>query len=589
MKTSFLKIYISLLLIVCGHTMVIAAHADVFAYYKKINLAELAICDSNFIDASKYYAEAFTINPAKAFYRDLNNAMGVAMDINDYTLAEKYLVQLLHIGIDPEEMMHMRQSYTGIQLAQLNAMLSRNKNNTLPGDPILKTISEMVAWDQDVRLYYSSLYRGAYMVDSVYTVDYINSARLLSMFKEQGIPSQAILKASHSHVIIGHNTGAAYGGRPAHIFDELLYNAIFTFDFDARSFITIVEESPNTPSFKHGNIELVFPLSIQGCFYKSNIYPEYYNEPSESRINAQRAKIGLESLDDYRKKIVIDNKSKDSNSIWHKYMMRTSMKVRDVDNEKSLTNWLAVNGKDAVNKRSVFDMKFTAPKPETFEIGSFGDQYIINQTTYKERMKYYQCGLGNTPGANTGYEGTIIFQDFESKSPPLNWNYKAEVVENPVENLATESGRYNKAQFVPGYKMLIESGYTIYFGRISDMQMIFDNEDGYLIRFSGRVDTVFYKTAIRYIGKPSSYTVKRDTVTYPLDRKYVTILLTRTYTWIKGSTQTQIVLTERLSEKGRKTTTANYYMTHTPKYSIYIDKLMQEKKRLDKKYNTTLK
>jgi hypothetical protein len=307
------------------------------------------------------------------------------------------------------------------------------------------------------------------------------------------------------------------------------------------------------------------------------IYPEYFDDSSEKKINEERAKIGLEPLDEFRRKLEAANKVKTGNTVLSKYAVGTDITVMDVNTEDGLYKWLGEKGKNAVVKPSVSGFKYTPIVPAAFDIGQLGDWFVIGKPTYDTLMRWYK-------NIHQDWNmGKIVFKNWKNRTPPLKWGYHAEVIQNYAEDLSTDTGRYNYARFIQGYKMLIQNGWWFWFGNLDNMEELFD-EKGTMIYFAANVDTVFYKTITKYISPPTAYKEKCDTVPYPLDNNYSVILKKRTFTWIKSSNKTEIVLTDDMDNKGKKKTTAVCYMYHIEKYAAYLKKVDAEKKRLDAEY-----
>ncbi|HXS37926.1 MAG TPA: hypothetical protein VN721_14580 [Flavipsychrobacter sp.] len=549
--------------------------SKVLDYYQKINLAELAICDSNFAEANKYYADAFTINHDKAFYRDLRNAFYAAMDSHEYALAEKYISQLLYRGLDSENISGIRKSYSGKQLQRVNAIISKYPNNIikLQKDPLVKELKQLVKLDQDVRFYFMNKGFDDYMVDSVFIVDDDDAQKLRKIFKEKGVPNEAVYTESRCEIIIWHNTGAIAGGMPSHIFDTMLYRAVLTFDFDARDFVFIAGASPLSSSFKYNDVILRFPLDLWGyCYRRKILYPEYYNDTSEERINKERAKIGLESLNDCRKKIESVNEGLDTNSVLHKYSLMSIRKIIDGDSEAGLKHWLITSGKDAHPKQPYGSSGIPIPTVRSINLLTIDSiKYYDVIGVYKNFLKEYN-------------QGQIYFSNWENKPPSLCWNCHAQVIENPHDDLTTDTGRYNKAHFVPGYQMFVDYGWSGYF-KIDNIQLLFA-PDSLLISFIANVNTLFYKATIRYLGPPSSISSNHKTVPWPSDKRYNITLSTKKYIWRKDNYKTEITIADELNSKGKKITTATYQITDVVKYGAYLDKVEAQKQKLDSKYAT---
>jgi len=369
------------------------------------------------------------------------------------------------------------------------------------------------------------------------------------------------------------------GGLPAHLLDTLLYKAVLSMDYDAHSFAYIVSDNASSGSFQYGTTKLLFPLFIEGLYYKGKIYPEYFDEASEKRMNEQRVKIGLESLDDFRKKIESKNRAINDYSVLHKYFFSWNIMVLDQEDEASLRKWLAVNGKDAVTKKSIFHSKKTiAAIRERFDYGNVGNRYVIGRSTFDSFIHEYKYHWNKEY-----YQGQIPFHNWKKGKPSLPWNYHAEVIDDPNTNLTTDTGRANRARFVSGFKMLVEDSYGFMsIGRFSNIWLFFDKDT--LMRFSASVNADFYKVVTRRIAPPDTVLTSRDTVACSYGKLQNSILTQRTYQWKKGRVKMEIVTKEALNDKCVKQTSATFTMTDEKKYKTYLQKVAAEKKRLDKLY-----
>ncbi len=585
------KIICTILLLAFFLKSELNAQSRFLEYYKNINLAELAICDSNFTAACDYYKNAFAVNPEKPFSKDLLNAFFAAMDTKQYSLAEKNLSALLSRGLGSRFINHkILKYYTGEQLAHIHTILKKYPNDTLGERPLADTIHKMLQWDRDVRMYYAELNDGAYMTDSTYTVDSVNAMRLLKLFKKYGVPNEVVLGnskwddfsvkyAPDYDIIITHHNGGAFGGRPSHLMDTLLYKAVLKFDFEAHCFADLINGNPLSDTVRLGNTSLLLPIMIKGAYYDKKIYPEYFDEASEKRMNEQRVKIGLESLDDFRKKIESKNRAINDYSVLHKYFFSWNIMVLDQEDEASLRKWLAVNGKDAVTKKSIFHSKKTiAAIRERFDYGNVGNRYVIGRSTFDSFIHEYKYHWNKEY-----YQGQIPFHNWKKGKPSLPWNYHAEVIDDPNTNLTTDTGRANRARFVPGFKMLVEDSYNFMsIGYFSNIWLSFDKDT--LMRFSASVNADFYKVVTRRIAPPDTVLTSRDTVACSYGKLQNSILTQRTYQWKKGRVKMEIVTKEALNDKCVKQTSATFTMTDEKKYKTYLQKVAAEKKRLDKLY-----
>jgi len=546
----------------------------VLSYYKNVNEAELAICDSNFAKANSYYAAAFAINSKKAFYRDLENAFFSAMDSREYGLAEKYMSQLMRRGLDSENISHIKRVCKGEQLARVNALMSKYPNYmaTLKNGPLVKELKHMVDWDQGVRrYYYADMQLSDYMTDSTFKVDYINAQHLLKILKEKGIPSEAICNETDYSIIIWHNKGAGYGGYPSHLFDTILYKGILHFDYDARRFSMIIDGGLSMP-FTFGKTVLHQPLSVWGAAYKHRTYGEVYDDSSEMRINKERAKIGLASLADFRRKLDAYNERLDTNSVLYKYRFDPDMTVVELNSEEELKQWLQTKGKDAPVKRAY---NFKALE-QAMQIGSI-DGVTLGQTTFDSATSVYK-------NWNKEYkQGQVYFGNWKNGRPPLPWNYHAEVIENPHENMATDIGRTNKAIFISGYKFLVEWGWE---GpvKLDNLHLTF-GIDSKLIYLKADGGLNFNKVVTYYCGKADSMKTSYDTRYWQNDKRYKITLTTKRYVWQRGNIKAVVTVKDELNDReDKKTTRATYEMMDTVKYNAYLCQVAAEKKRLDMAY-----
>jgi hypothetical protein len=576
------------------------AQNPVAEYYKNVNLAELAIADSNFTAASQYYTAAFNVNPDKPFGHDVFNAFHAAMDIHDYPVAEKYMAILLSRGMGKNFIAKkVVKPYKGADLQQVKMMLNKYPNDTLKDDPAIRKIKEMVKWDQNVRMHFSALNNGAYMVDSTYIADSTIAAELLALFKERGVLSPIVLggdkRVDYSpialplyDIIILHNTCAAMGNKPAHIFDSILYKAVHSFDYDARNFAHHLGECPVTPGVRFGAVIVNFPLVINGCYYKNRMYTEYWDAESEQKMNDNRAKVYMEPLDDFRKKIAAANEAENGNAVLRKYHFSTPIRVMDILEESRFKEWMAINGKDAEVKRNITSQKFYTTKPEGFDIGVFGTirndsdshsmSFVIGKTKLSARRWWWKRTV---PSGNEYYTERLVYKPWKNRRPALKMGYHAEIVRNESEDLTTEAGRNNYAKFVPGYQLWVEDVGNHWFGSLRNLELIF--EDNLLMSVIGNADTGFYRTVTRHIGTPV-YKIKYDTVAWEKNKKHVVILKTRTYTWQKGDNKLEIKLADEMNDKGMRHTYATLHMMDVSKYAAYLAKVEEEKKRLQKLY-----
>lgn len=567
-----------LVLLSCSNAISARMNEKVLAYYKAINLAEIAICDSNLTEANKYYKEAFTINRQKPFSRDLLNAFYAAMDTREYALAETYLTKVLSRGIDTAIIdSSFYRYYTGEDLKRLKAMFTRHPNKDLSKTPLGIELNKMLRWDRDVRMHFAALYDGAYMVDSTYYVDNVNSKKLLGMFRKNGVPNEDIIGNGRSDlrpigtpgftIIISHALAGEerYGHLP---FDTLLFDAVNSFDFDLRIYARLIGGNKITGNFRYKDLTLNFPLLIDGGLYQGNVYPEYWDDVSEEMIDAERAKIGLEPLEDFRKKMATYNRGKDD--LLGKYDLLRNIRLLAISIEERFQKFLLANTKGGNYNGSLAE----ARKRQRNSGVDFGCTY--DRTIGKTNIDsiYLQYPIGDW------LKRPIPYQNWENRRSPLKWGQHAEMVRNPVSDISSDIGRYAQARFLPGYRLYC-AAYSYDYGAIDfrNEESIFENN--LLISYTADVDSGFYryKTVVNKIGHPV-VNVRTDTLKDGTNRT----LKIKRYTWKKGNNRTELTVSEYYDKENRKRIRSVYQMTDVRRYTVYLEKVDAEKKRLEKEY-----
>lgn len=548
---------------------------QVLGYYNNINQAELAICDSDFAKANTYYIKAFAINSKKPFRKDLFNAFGAAMDTREYTLAERYMTRLLQKGMDSESLSVLRSDYQGESLQRLDPMIARHPNNwdKTQQKPLVKQIKKMVKWDRDVRMYFiEQMHMSDYMTDSVYMVDAINARDLRKLLQEHHGPNEDLMDEARCNIIMWHNNSASFDGRPAHLFDTLLFKAFLSFDMPVAVFAGMAENTPLKTYFTYKDLTINYPLSVINYQYQQKTYAAYYDDTSEQRIDRERAKIGLAPLADMKRKIETSNKGLDPNSVFHKYsLMPQFSTVSDLQTEMELSWWLCHKGKDATVKPA-YDFANVVP---SMKIGNM-DSFSIDKTNVDSFLKYYGHFY-----INDYRQGKISLSDW--KGGKLRWNCYAEMVDDPKEDLHTETGRSNCATFVPGYRMFVEDAVGSPF-HINNILLLFDST-GTLVKVSSDVNYNFNRMINRYCGRPKSVITKNSTKYWLHNDKYPVKLTNKKYTWETGTIREMVTTNEDLNKDAdKRLMSAELLMTDTVKYNLYLNKVAEARKKLDMKY-----
>ena len=301
-----------LLFLVLFHTSV---HSTITPYYALINKAELSICDHDLITANDYYKQAFRLLPAP-FSKDYHNAIICAMETNQTALARKYLKRLLSRGCTQEYLQLLFRSIDTVNPGKNYYLLKGLRNDTLKRNAAASFINNIIKQDQDLRRWSKTKYTGDINQQAIDTLRLADAAHILALsryFKQHGIPGEDVLGNWQGHVIfapgydivIQHAAQFCIGERTA-IFKQL-YEAVQRGQFHPAWFAQLASfsyETCNDSLWVYGRDTLLLPFStVAGLtVYKEQLVTAYYPQAQEKRMNRARAMIGLESLDEYRKK-----------------------------------------------------------------------------------------------------------------------------------------------------------------------------------------------------------------------------------------------------------------------------------------------
>jgi hypothetical protein len=314
-----------------------AAAQNALTYYRTINSAELAICNKDLPGAFELYEKAFRINPNKPFSRDLLNGYYCALDTRHYKAAEHYLKLLLQRGIRHWSLKHfVRAKYTGADLERINAWLATYPNDTNRSDQLYAQLQAIHLRDQATRAWFSEMNDGKYMVDSVHRMDKLHGDSLAMIFRKYGVPNELKCGLMNGNPLLGpayylvayHYAGGYTAHLASHALDTFLFKAIFTYDFHPIEFIKIFAISEINVTglpFRYKKYTLQLPMTIDYIYVWENekAYPEYLPADVEKRMNAERAGIGLDSLDELRRKLDFAQRNK-KDSTYSKYFLDNS-------------------------------------------------------------------------------------------------------------------------------------------------------------------------------------------------------------------------------------------------------------------------
>lgn len=279
------------------------------AYTKYINLAEISIIDSLFDNALLNYKKAFT-DDNKPFAKDYYNAALCAVKLNRYSIAEDYLWKLADQGFTIDSLKSKPGFQKYIKSGSFKLLKSKivlNKTVFPVKNYHLKTsLDTLLKDDQYFRVRNSGNYMKHEYRNIIKELDSINSYKLIALITKYGFPNESAiglydnhLHSSNINAIIQHQQ---FGSPTRTVnFSTIILDAIKKGEITSNNGLTLYTLSAGGDS-----------LYGSGCFfyveqpdgkYKYAYYPKFL-KGLEEKYNKNRALINLESLDDYRKKVI---------------------------------------------------------------------------------------------------------------------------------------------------------------------------------------------------------------------------------------------------------------------------------------------
>lgn len=325
--------YLLLIWMLCTAQQLHAGRMEALLYYSLINKAELAICDTDLNTGHRFYQQAFAVN-RKPFSKDLMNAFHCAMDTRHYTDAEQYLAELLTRGLS----ISIRNTciygyYTGDQLQQVHAMLQRHRNDTLKTGETAVMIYRLAEA--------AKILRDQQMAnDTIQRLNEQHVRQLCRMFFAKGVPDEvqagnsvgqrgAFIPVFEPFISVYRSVYSLKRELP--LLDSVLYQAIFTLDYDPQLFAinherwaaSYYDQYQETKAFRYGGNILHWPFTptvyVSGHSYQTGVK---YPADVLSRMDKERKAIGLEAVEELYRKFIFLHKP--SNKAFRKYQFAGS-------------------------------------------------------------------------------------------------------------------------------------------------------------------------------------------------------------------------------------------------------------------------
>lgn len=284
------------------------------AYHPHINKAEAFLVESNYYDALIHYDSAF-VSVKSGFMKDYFNAAVCATYLGEANKTFNYLERVAAKGISLD-FIKSEVAFSGIQRTEawrdfeLKYLEERRRFNESVDTTYQDEIKAIVIRDQWFRKKNAMTF-----IDTIATIDIQNALWLRDLIAEKGFPGEDEI-------------GSGPNGFPVLQFD--FYDVIRRQipEMQAVNFSNqLMEAARNGKILPHFATHIMATINGNDAFFARNVYkiivddtPEFQNKPfshllnewiyveldedAERSINELRLQNGMESLSDYRKKIL---------------------------------------------------------------------------------------------------------------------------------------------------------------------------------------------------------------------------------------------------------------------------------------------
>ncbi len=281
---------------------------NILQYNKYINNAELLICDSMFSDALYYYEKAFKLLN-EPFAIDKYNAAMCAFKTDDFDKGESYLEYIVKRGYD----------YKNLNSNKIINLLDSNYRSDL--FHMLEQCS--VEINNEIKNLYDSLYLvdQLFRKDSLYWItnrdtlcktDFSNGSFMNVLIKRHGFPSQELVGVSYNllavlpwELIVIHNHVKPFCDKRVD-FSNVIWDAMEQGLIRIPKAANYLEQSIGKEIFGTGVVGCVKVeyKGVDTCYYKTGFFN--LSDKSFNKINFQRISIGLDSIEEARKKVLFN-------------------------------------------------------------------------------------------------------------------------------------------------------------------------------------------------------------------------------------------------------------------------------------------
>lgn len=280
-------------------------------YHPFINVAELNIVRAEYADALSAYKQAFASVPAP-FARDYYNAAVSAVQLQDEKQAFSYLEQLVLKGVS---LPYLERQQVFDSLRTTKAWKKFERKYPKNRSKFEETLNKELRADLDelyARDAYFRLAEGGLRVhgDTIRKIETANVEKLLAWIEEYGYPGEQLIGVADTleqlprfSIVIRRQTKA----RKGYDFTEILTKAIKEGRLAPQPVAYLLDQQAGKNLYGSKAFVTVKCTRCKDEEEKPQRYlVEKITEDELERINSKRASLGLEPLDDYKKKVLFD-------------------------------------------------------------------------------------------------------------------------------------------------------------------------------------------------------------------------------------------------------------------------------------------
>jgi len=289
-------------------------------HYSLINKAEMAIIDSNYQLAINLYDSAFTYKDSP-FATDIYNAAICATLTLQYDKTLLYLQRVLDKGYKIQKLFEKPlfdeffKSDFGIELIQYSHNIVYKHNIILNNQ-----LDSLFDIDQKFRKMVNNPYE--VYKDTISKIDDSNAIFIIDFINKYGFPNEDLIglytnlyNNTSWYIVILHNQQRYSKGKTKTDMTDLIYDALYNGEIHPTVAIHLIEETGIGSNY-YGCIDaglLKFVLDTTGMITKEIIEKipwGYLVLKDEDKINEIRVEIGLDKINETRKKLLFKNEDK---------------------------------------------------------------------------------------------------------------------------------------------------------------------------------------------------------------------------------------------------------------------------------------